>query len=201
MEQETEPFIRTLRGYGKREGLESESFGAFPMFQSQHQNLVRRTVAEEVIYRFCYRGDVTRTGDPGSYTRLAELAGFGWKEFLPSVWNLLPWSFLVDYFVNVGDILAAATTCTDGVMWVNKTTRKVRRETRQAKAWLVAPTPNVTSYGGSHGTYVATSEAFTREVATIGFPTPVFRIPGVDSNAWINILALLNGRSNNPSGG
>lgn len=40
-------------------------------------------------------------------TRLQRLAGFRWEEFVPTLWELLPYSWVVDYFTNVGTILNA----------------------------------------------------------------------------------------------
>jgi len=38
------------------------------------------------------------------------LWGFRPEEFIPAAWELLPWSFLIDYFANIGDLLDAAVT-------------------------------------------------------------------------------------------
>jgi hypothetical protein len=51
-----------------------------------------------------------------------ELFGFTPENFIPTAWELLPWSFLVDYFTNIGDILSCAITKTNNVSFVNKTT-------------------------------------------------------------------------------
>ena len=51
----------------------------------------------------------------------AKLFGYSFEEFVPAAWELLPWSFLADYFTNIGDILDASITSTRDVAWVNKT--------------------------------------------------------------------------------
>jgi hypothetical protein len=38
------------------------------------------------------------------------LFGFDWSELVPAAWELIPWSFLVDYFTNIGDAIEANVT-------------------------------------------------------------------------------------------
>lgn len=64
--------------------------------------------------------------DTGSYsvfnpTRI----GFDPSNWLPTVWEVVPWSFLIDYFANIGDIISAASLNTSGVRWTLRTERKI----------------------------------------------------------------------------
>lgn len=59
----------------------------------------------------------------GSAAHLAELAGFKFSEFIPTAWELLPWSFLIDYFSSVGDVLSAFSTPTNNITWIQRTVR------------------------------------------------------------------------------
>lgn len=65
----------------------------------------------------------SKTANP---QRLAELAGFSLAQFVPTAWELLPWSFLVDYFTNVGDVLSSWATDTSRVAWVSRSVRRSR---------------------------------------------------------------------------
>lgn len=75
------------------------------------------TKAECIIYgRF-----QTRLQDSSyaksSALRLAELCGFTLADFVPSAWEAMPWSFLVDYFTNVGDVLEAFVNNVGEIAW------------------------------------------------------------------------------------
>ena len=72
-----------------------------------------------------YKGAViTRTGAP--LWRDNDLFGFSPQNFIPTAWELLPWSFLADYFTNIGDILDASITKTNNLAWVNVTTLRTK---------------------------------------------------------------------------
>lgn len=48
------------------------------------------------------------------------LFGFTPSEFVPTAWELLPWSFLIDYFTNIGDILTSVVTDTSNIVYINR---------------------------------------------------------------------------------
>lgn len=64
----------------------------------------------EVVHRY---NDI-RTD---SADRLIDLCGFRLDEFIPTVWELIPYSFVVDYFTNVGDILNSIPALTADLRW------------------------------------------------------------------------------------
>jgi hypothetical protein len=47
--------------------------------------------------------------------------GTEFREFLPSLYELIPWSFFLDYFTNVNEIVNAWSWGRTGTKWVNKT--------------------------------------------------------------------------------
>lgn len=76
---------------------------------------------ENVLYR--YRGDVVVQAATTCADRFARW-GFNPDEFLPTAWELLPWSFLVDYFATIGDFIDASGARTAGLKWTNLTLRR-----------------------------------------------------------------------------
>jgi hypothetical protein len=73
-----------------------------------------------------YRGAVRAQVEAPHWSNW-ELFGFTPENLVPTAWELLPWSFLVDYFTNIGDILQASITSTRNLTYINKT---IIRETQ-----------------------------------------------------------------------
>lgn len=81
----------------------------------------------KVVYKGLYAREVLRSGDSwGKYQDTMTLLGLTMENFVPTSWELLPWSFLVDYFSNVGDILEQTFTSLQKVRWINRTQRGFR---------------------------------------------------------------------------
>lgn len=125
------------------------------------------------------------------------LFGFSGSDFLPTVWELIPWSFLIDYFVNIGDILEAATTDLSSIAWTNRTTiRHVQR------TYTVYPDGNLTRSGapttfvdlrGKSSVAMYDRREVVRDPAysLAGVIPPLsFGFPGMGSQRWINMTAL-----------
>jgi len=125
----------------------------------------------------------------------AALAGLTWRDFAPTVWELIPYSFLVDYFTNVGAIVEAASFNTASVAWANigVYVRSVSEQVEQRFSPFTSP----------NGHYIRTGSGLTpsgpirleRFVKTrqkyIGgyMPSLAFKIPGVHQS--LNISALI----------
>jgi hypothetical protein len=74
--------------------------------------------------------DWHRSGAFGSYERLVELFGFRLDKFIPTLYELTPWSFLVDYFTNLGTVIETGCQCQTVVSFVVKGTKVIA--TRQS---------------------------------------------------------------------
>lgn len=124
------------------------------------------------------------------------LFGFTPSEFIPTAWELLPWSFLVDYFTNIGDILTSAVTDTRNVIYVNKTVRQTTEYSGKLsvdpKSLANAMGPDWdTSMGGNPGMFELKRKDVTRSASTgITFPRLEFSL-GLSDGQLGNIAALL----------
>lgn len=124
--------------------------------------------------------------------------GFEIQNFVPTIYELIPWSFLIDYFVNLGDIVSAVTTDTSDVFFITSTTniettirvteQMLPRSTGAGQGYY--QTIDMTGYGNS--SRVIKHRSIVRTVHDkLPVPQLVFSIPGMDSTKWVNMGALL----------
>lgn len=123
--------------------------------------------------------------------------GFTPDQFIPSAWELLPWSFLIDYFTNIGDILEAATTSTSNLVFLSKSSIRTKHISRYAyfnRDRILSTIGGVTRLIGLDGSpswFEANLRGITRVASTgISVPDLVFKIPG--QGQLFNIAVLLN---------
>lgn len=61
---------------------------------------------------------VSHNGDPA---RLLQAAGFSFGQFVPTIYELIPLSYVADYFWNMGDILEGFSFCSSDRAWWSRT--------------------------------------------------------------------------------
>lgn len=126
------------------------------------------------------------------------LFGFNPRDFIPTAWELLPWSFLVDYATNIGDVLNSAVTDTSDIVYYVET---VRSESELFALGTIAPestnpqpgTFAVASYSGGPGRCLCKRKELAR-TAVGGVPLPSLRFSmDLSSGQLLNVAALLGG--------
>jgi hypothetical protein len=83
---------------------------------------IKLVVQRQVRYDVTFQGIWAEECDIPQRS-VAACLGLQGQDVLPTIWNLIPFSFLADYFTNVGDIVGAISVPWAGVRWCNKTVR------------------------------------------------------------------------------
>jgi hypothetical protein len=179
----------TTRLSGVGEDSASTSVANWSNYGQVWNVLNKRVTSDQVSVRYLCGMRQRTFAAPGD-DRLFEQFGMVSEQFIPTLWELMPWSFLVDYFTNIGDLLDASATLQSDIGWVAKTLRRTVTTvgTGTGLSWKSGRTTYASS--GSAGSVTKCVTSVTRS-AVNGLPDPTFRIevPSL-STQWINMLAL-----------
>jgi len=123
------------------------------------------------------------------------LSAFGLRphDFFPTVWELIPYSFVIDYFTNIGDMIAAVSFPTSYLAWWGQT--NVRRSSCSSENFQditvngSAPPYVIVEVSGTPGFARRTYEEIVRSVPITFVPSLTFQIPGLKQG--FNIAALV----------
>lgn len=145
---------------------------------------------DETSVSVSIRGAV-RAKASGPLWRSTQLFGFQASEFVPTIWNLIPMSWVTDYFSNVGDILSATYTDFSGLYW-DSLTRKATSSRSYKESSFVKTSLAKSSFngGGSGGSWILKRQSMSRERLESRIPELVFNFPG-NPNQIINLSAVL----------
>lgn len=123
--------------------------------------------------------------------------GFAPWEFVPTLWELIPYSFLVDYFTNVGDIVSSWSYRFLSLEWSSKGQKRDSYIfNRNAKVklnpgsihdnadWIDFQTGSLSESNRS----LSIVDRFRQHEVAV--PSLELQIPGLSSTKWVNIAAL-----------
>jgi hypothetical protein len=153
-------------------------------------NVVRKSSVTVV-----YKGAIRAENSPPSFP---EQLGLSWSNLLPTVWELIPYSFLVDYFTNVGVVIDGISTGTISLAWgcrsqIHKSTTSIGGVALNYDHLQTSLPFKWTGSGyASGGGLCSTRFRYIRSLidsVSVGFGDFSFRLPGSDTK-WLNIAAL-----------
>jgi hypothetical protein len=147
----------------------------------------------QVIYRGAVRVDAQNPSEMKT-----ELLGFNPAQWIPTAWELIPYSFLIDYFTNIGDIINGWSALFTHLAWSQRTVRRgfTRIQTASSDESLQIPfyTP-IKRFRCVPGKYVCEKTCVERtKLEGTSVPSFHLRVPGDWSLKWLNIAALIASR-------
>jgi hypothetical protein len=138
---------------------------------------------------------VIRCRPAGDVDHIRSSFGLTWPDIIPSLWELIPYSFVVDYFTNIGAIISAACFNTASVAWVNLGSSLTNSVSQIDQQYSPLPSPNghqfidsstlVPSTGFHHEKFIKSRGPFIGSL----IPSLEFTLPGFRQD--FNLLALL----------
>jgi hypothetical protein len=129
---------------------------------------------------------------------LAEEAGLRFRDFVPALWEWIPYSFLVDYFTNIGDIIEAASFPKSDLAWCARTYRNTAvrdgsRMTCRVTSSNAYPLTGYTRLDAFYPSSIIIRRKYVSRAAFVGSFVPSFQIeiPGSRGfKKYLNIGAL-----------
>lgn len=138
-------------------------------------------------------GEVHRPASMVSPMGFAEKARFDFLEFVPTVYELIPYSWLLDYVTNVGDVLNTLSIDRSTVVWNSRTTTMigVKQITGKFNSGYQKTIHgvNYVASGGDFGHSLRSTKRITRDVSPLG--TPSFRFENKLSPMKLLNVAML----------
>lgn len=122
--------------------------------------------------------------------------GLTTSQFVPTIYELIPYSFLVDYFSTLGQVIDAASYGSVGLHW------GVKSETNRATRQVLQSASVLQNQNGVRNQKIQdvavripplSRMQFIRSIVSnvsVDFNDIHLRCPGVDSTKWLNIAAL-----------
>ena len=184
-----------IKGRGQNQVDLGTTFTGIPVpssFSSPSHYSNVGTVNTVLDHRYKFYGIcATELGD----NSLAHTFGFDdcFGQFLPTIWELIPYSFIVDYFTNLGDVIQALSTRIRGCRWMNESYQSVSR----TKVIIPGFTGNegYTQHIFSGDSAIGTATHISRQ--RVLDPTDIldgvqlqFKCPDWFSTQWVNLAAL-----------
>lgn len=176
-----------------RAGAKEKSTANTTMTRSYGNTFSNIVAADEYRASCRYVGEVWAT--PPYLKGMPAASTFGFdpiRDFIPTVHELIPYSFLFDYFSNLGIVVQAWCFWRSNLAWYCRT-----REELAMRRLVFGPyyrTSAAFSFTiNSPETWTSWRRNVYRDVPTTLIPEFTFELPGSDLK-WLNIAALLNER-------
>jgi hypothetical protein len=189
--------FQSIKGKGTVDGITSNSRQDYA---NSFLNVDYRMVMSQKV-TVKYKGAIAAQNEPPGFP---EQLGLSWSNVLPTVWELIPYSFLVDYFTNVGKVIDGIATGPISLAWGCQVIWKEYGLSVEGvqldRAYLdtFKPDPKDKAFGFATGGGKSGRRVYyfrqPANVVSLGLRDFRFKLPGSNIR-WLNIAALARLRS------
>lgn len=127
------------------------------------------------------------------HMRVLQRFGISYADVVPTAWELIPWSFLIDYFTDIGQVLSAWSFPRSQVGWSQQTIRYFY-EVEQTKFRPSSPSTIYRVFDPGILSARRTLLVRTPHYDELPLPRVNLHVPGSGSLRWLNIAALYEAR-------
>jgi len=185
--RKTEPMLVRANGNGSAEKADTNVY-SMPTYMAT--NLIGGQIFQDSTHKVSanIKAGIRINGMDGTDTAYGERYGAALSAFLPTVYNLIPWSFVVDYFTNIGDIVNVLSVPARKVAWQSQTYLYVTNVTRKGLGAPAAPANDTISFGSAQSTRTHVVRSIPSIDGSLITPTLSFDLPTLKQG--LNIAAL-----------
>jgi hypothetical protein len=129
---------------------------------------------------------------PASLSGILDDFGVSPTDVIPAIWEAVPWSFFIDYFLNVQEQLDSMQFALADFGWIEQGVRNVTANYLTGSRCVAHDLPTHFDCEVRGFDRRSSSEYKKRSaIASVPFPSFHFRIPGLGSLKWVNTGALI----------
>lgn len=130
--------------------------------------------------------------EPASRKNVIQEIGLNLSSFIPTLWELIPYSFAVDYFTNVGEMVTGLANLSTNHRWTMYwIIDEDETEIKTLKLVQIEEAPYIIDRSCSPGFYKRVKKSIYRDRFLDSLiPDFRFEIPGLTSMKWVNLAAL-----------
>lgn len=197
-----QPPFKMVRSSFKDDSSRTSSTSTVSINSGQIGQQVSCTTGSAIVK---YYG-VIWTNDGEFLPGVPRVLGLRGEDIPDAVWELTPWSFLIDYFVNVGDVISAYSFNKANLAWVSRSIVKqsvIHKDVSTSQAYQIengnlgSGTSVISVGGGVSKSETVNSSVVRTKSAILRSPEFHWKIPGLGLK-WLNIAALWAARRANP---
>lgn len=179
--------IAPVRAYAQAD--HNSLSGAINRFQRGYQVLY----SHDHVYSRLLKGGVFCQSNGGP-TEVRQAFGLTIRDFVPTIYNLIPYSFVLDYFSNVGNIIDCWSFCIADLAWHTDSRRWEDRSFYNTVHVIPQPSHLLPiAFSAKPSTVLSRRRNFVRQSLPLGLPSLGFRLPGT-STKFLNLAALAGSR-------